>query len=87
MSVVVGLLSLISHPTVVTAVIVLLLLLIAVDCRNHLLHDVLLTLRPRLKLVLLVVGHQLSSAIRRLGTSLVVLNDRQILLHGLRRVL
>ena len=79
--VVVGLLSLVSDPTVVTAVIVLLLLLIAVDCRNHLLHDVLLTLRPRLKLVLLVAHHQLGSAIRRF--TFVILHDCEVLFHSL----
>lgn len=85
--VIIRLLSLVSHTTIVTAVIVLLVLLVAVHSRNHLLHDVLLTLRPRFELIWLVVDNQFSAAIRGRGASFVILHDRQILLHGLRRVL
>ena len=45
-SIVIRLLSLISHTTIVTAVVILLLhrLIVAVDCRDHLVQYVLLTL-------------------------------------------
>ena len=86
--VVVWLLPLVSHPTIVTAVIIL-LLIITIHSRDHLLHDILLTLRPTLELVVrLVIHHQLGTTVGRLGTStLIVLHDGQIVFYCLWRVL
>ena len=90
MSIVIRLLSLISHTTIVTAVIILLLhrLIVAVDCRDHLVQYVLLTLGTAFELAGLVVPHQVRPAVGRRSTGrFVVLHNSQILLDCLRRVL
>ena len=90
MRVIIRLLSLVSHTTIVTAVVILLLhrLIVAVYCRDHLVQDVFLALRSALKLVWLVADDQVGPAVSgRSSYRIVALHDGQILFDCLRRIL
>ena len=90
MRIIIRLLSLVSHTTIVTAVVILLLhrLIVAVYCRDHLVQDVFLTLGSALKLVRLVADNQVGPAVSgRSSYRVVALHDGQILFDSLRRIL